>query len=192
MRAFIAIDLPDHIRSALAEKQMLFRPLAPDASWTRPEGIHITLKFLGEISNQQAKSVQESLAAIPPFPAFKLEIEGYGFFPNARRPRVFWTGVGASAPLQELAEKVESAMETLGFAREQREFAPHLTLARFREPRSQTALVHLIESQSRERLGGFEVSKFFLFESKLSPRGAQYRKIANFGGAQPQAEQQRE
>jgi 2'-5' RNA ligase len=187
MRAFIAIDLAESIQAELRRQQAALRAACPEARWTRPEGIHLTLKFLGEISDDQVQRVTESLAALEPFEKFSVEVKGFGFFPDARRPRVFWAGVEAPSGLARLAERVEASMGTLGFEREQRAYSPHLTLARFKIPRPQPALVALLERQGvvphqTPLLGRFEVSEFFLFESKLSPHGAQYRKVARFPG----------
>ena len=179
MRAFIAIDLPEPIHAALAQHQAAFRAACRDARWTRPEGIHLTLKFLGEISDAQVKQVTEALAALGSFPAVSVQVKGFGFFPDARRPRVFWAGLEAPPALAELADRVEAAMERIGFPREQRSFTPHLTLARFKVPRPQPALQGLLPREAPD-LGRFEVSEFFLYESKLSRHGAEYRKVARF------------
>jgi RNA 2',3'-cyclic 3'-phosphodiesterase len=180
MRAFIAIDLPDALHAALAEAQQNFRSAARDARWTRPEGIHLTLKFLGEISDAQLKQVVEALSQLGPFAPFSVEIKGFGCFPQVRRPRVFWAGVVAPPALAELVTHIESRMEKVGFAREDRAFSPHLTLARFQVPRPQPALEAAISAHANTPLGSFNASEFFLFESKLSPQGAQYRKIIRF------------
>jgi 2'-5' RNA ligase len=180
MRAFIAIDLPEHVRAGLAAAQQAFRGACREARWTRPEGIHLTLKFLGEISDAQTKQVVESLAHLGPFEPFSAEVKGYGFFPQANRPRVFWAGVEAPPALAELAGRVESRLEKVGFAREDRAFSPHLTLARFQVPRPQPALVAAVSGQADVSLGQLEVSEFFLFESKLLPQGAEYRKVKGF------------
>ena len=180
MRAFIAIDLPDSIRAALGRAQASFRSACPDAGWTRPEGIHLTLKFLGEISDAQVREVRESLKKLGRFESFTVGLKGFGFFPDARRPRVFWTGVVAPANLSWLAEQIEAAMQAIGFAREERPFRPHLTLARFKGPQPPPALQALVAQQREEELGNFEVSEFFLFESELSPKGAKYRKVERF------------
>jgi len=180
MRAFIAIDLPENIRTALRQEQAAFRSASPDARWTQPEGIHLTLKFLGEISDRKVSDVSESLKSLGRFESFTVGLKGFGFFPHARRPRVFWVGVEAHAGLGRLAEQVEEAMHRIGFAREERAFHPHLTLARFRVPQPQPALQELLTRQGEVELGSFDVSEFYLFESKLSPQGAQYRKVERF------------
>jgi 2'-5' RNA ligase len=180
MRTFIAIDLPEPLRAALAEAQQGFRSACPDARWTRPEGIHLTLKFLGEISDAQAKQVVEALAQIGPFEPFSVEVKGFGFFPQARRPHIFWAGVAAPPALAEFAARIESHMEKIGFAREDRAYSPHLTLARFKVPRPQPALEAAIAARANTSLGKFEASEFFLFASELSPQGAHYRKVMRF------------
>jgi 2'-5' RNA ligase len=180
MRAFIAIDLPERLHAALAQTQQTFRKAAPEARWTRLEGIHLTLKFLGEVSDAQVKEVVEALGQMGRFEPFSVEVRGFGFFPQARRPRVFWVGVEAPPALAELAARVEGEMEKTGFRREQRAFTPHLTLARFEVPRPQPALEAALAQHEAASLGRFEASEFFLFESKLSPQGAQYRKVVRF------------
>ena len=180
MRAFIAIDLPESLRVALRRKQADFRSVSPDARWTQPEGIHLTLKFLGEIPDHKVREVAECLKKLGPFEPFAIRVKGFGFFPDGRRPRVFWVGIEDSASLIRLAEQVDKAMETIGFAREQRAFHPHLTLARFKVPQAQPALQAAISQDPEQDLGSFDVSEFFLFESKLSPHGAEYRKAERF------------
>jgi 2'-5' RNA ligase len=180
MRAFIAIDLPEALHTALAEAQQVFRSACRDARWTCPEGIHLTLKFLSEISDSQTKQVVEALTRIGAFEPFLVEVKGFGFFPQARRPRVFWAGVEAPPALAELAARVELEMEKIGFAREDRAFSPHLTLARFHVPRPQPEMEKAVAERAGTSLGKFEASDFFLFESKLSPQGSQYRKAMRF------------
>ncbi len=187
MRTFIAIDLPEAILAALGQQQAAFRAACStcrkeEVRWTRPEGIHLTLKFLGEISEERLREVTEVLRTLEAFENFSVEVKGFGFFPDARRPRVFWAGLEAPPALPQLAERVEAAMEKLGFAREARPFTPHLTLARFKVPRPQPTLQARIEQEFDRTLGRFDVSEFFLFESKFSGGGAPavYRKIARF------------
>ena len=191
MRAFIAIDLPADIRTTLGQKQADFRTALSQANpsspqfesnirWTHPEGIHLTLKFLGEITDAQVKQVTDSLSGLKPFESFSVEVKGFGFFPSAERPRVLWAGVQAPPVLARLAGEVESSMESSGFPREQRVFNPHLTLARFRAPAPRPNLRALVEQQADATMGRFEITHFYLFESKLSPRGSEYRKVARF------------
>lgn len=191
MRVFIAVDLPDTIRTALGQKQADFQAALTkenpakakresDIRWTRPAGIHLTLKFLGEITDAQVNQVNGSLSDFRPFESFQVEVKGFGFFPAAARPRVLWAGVLAPPELAQLALEVEQKMEESGFPREQRAFNPHLTLARFKNPGAQPMLRALVEQQEDVTVGRFEITQFYLFESKLSPRGAAYRKVVRF------------
>ena len=187
MRAFIAIDLPEEIRRTLGERQAEFRTScnagsrsACEIRWTRPQGFHLTLKFLGHVPDDQIDRVIEALQPLRRFEKFSVEVKGFGFFPNARRSRVLWVGVEAPAALEELARRLESAMERLGFAREERPFTPHLTLARFKSPQALPGLEQLLNRRSEASLGRFDVSEFVLFESKLSPHGAEYKRVMSF------------
>ncbi len=187
MRTFIAIDLPEAVQAALAQAQSDLRATLPrstqaseGARWTRPEGVHLTLKFLGEIPPPQLEQLTRALQAIGGFEKIPVEVKGFGFFPEARRPRVLWAGVVAPPALGELARRVEDTLEPLGFARENRPFSPHLTLARFKVPRPQPALQALVERDANRWFGRFEATEFYLFETILSSSGAVYRKVAKF------------
>ena len=180
MRAFIAIDLPESVRQGLAQAQDRLRAVCTEARWARPEGIHLTLKFLDQISSAQVAQVTRALAAIGPFVPFPVRVRGFGFFPAEGRPRVFWAGIEAPDDLGQLAARVESALTALGFAAEDRAFSPHLTLARFKVPRPQPRLQAVLREPADSDFGAFEVAEFFLWESKLAPQGAQYQKVARF------------
>jgi len=185
MRLFIAVDLPDSVRAALAREQARLRSVCVgggEIRWTRPEGVHLTLKFLGEVAATRLKEVSDALGDVATFDPFEIDVRGFGFFPSARRPRVFWAGLEVPPALDELAGRVEAAMATLGFPSENRPFQPHLTLARFESQRAQPALEAAIHSGEAD-LGRWIVSGFFLFESKLRPGGAEYAKLARFPGA---------
>jgi RNA 2',3'-cyclic 3'-phosphodiesterase len=180
MRAFIAIELPEELRNRLAQEQARFHDAAADGRWTRPEGIHLTLKFLGEIPDQQVEQVKKALGEIGGFEPFRIHLKGFGFFPDALRPRVFYAGIDAPPQLAQLAAQVETALAPLGFPPDQRTFSPHLTLVRFKVHRQQPKLQGLLAAQGETSMGELEVSDFFLWESKLSSQGAQYRKVARF------------
>ena len=180
MRAFIAVELPESLREALRRAQARFREACPDARWTRPEGIHLTLKFLGEISSRQESQVKETLSRMERFEKFTVRVQGFGFFPEAKRPRVFWAGLDAPHALAKLAAQVENAMATVGFPPENRPFKPHLTLARFKIPRPVPKLEALLAEWDDALVGTFEVSEFHLWESRLLPGGSEYHKLARF------------
>jgi RNA 2',3'-cyclic 3'-phosphodiesterase len=188
MRAFVAVDLAEDVRTALAREQARFKAVcAPnrDIRWTRPEGLHLTLKFLGSIETERVRPVIAALQALEPFAPFMVEVRGFGFFPDARRPRVFWVGLEASSALGELAVRVETALEPLGVERENRPFKPHLTLARFDRPLTPSALTAALNESTVESFGSFEVTEFFLFESRIRSGGAEYFKLERFPTSPP-------
>lgn len=183
MRVFAAIDIPDSIRRDLGRLQEEFRRVAGNGArgvtWVRPSGIHLTLKFLGEISEARVASAIAALRSVGQFPRFPLEVSGCGFFPDARRPRVLWAGVSAPSDLAVLARQIDAAFAAHGFAPEDRALQPHLTLARFRVASPQPAIA--LAAREAKMTGRFEVSEFCLFESLLTPGSpAEYRKISSF------------
>ena len=130
MRLFVAMDISDEVRSSLAALSAKLRSACQDAHWPRIEGLHVTLKFIGETPAEKIEMIKDALAAIPGRAPFSINFRGFGFFPNARRPRVLWAGIESSAELAGLAAAVDTALHPLGIPREEREFTPHLTLAR--------------------------------------------------------------
>jgi RNA 2',3'-cyclic 3'-phosphodiesterase len=183
MRVFVAIDLPESVRAALARAQARLRAACarnPGIRWTRPEGLHITLKFLGEISADHVPALAAALQGVGPFEKFSVEVKGFGFFPDARHPRVLWAGIDAPPALRSLAERVDAALSKLDFPPEDRPFRPHLTLARFRAQRPEPALEAALEELSSTSLGCFDAAEYFLFESRLRPGGAEYNKLTGF------------
>jgi RNA 2',3'-cyclic 3'-phosphodiesterase len=182
MRTFIAIDITPEIREQIAAFIQDNRNALTGARWVRPEGMHITLKFLGEISAEQKQSVEAALEQVRAS-NLDLTVGGLGFFPSERRPRVFWVGIQSSEALPALAAAIDERLIPLGFDREKQAYTPHLTLARFNpgvkagNPASEAK--KLLERQ-QPNFGTMTASEFFLFQSKLSPQGAQYTKLARF------------
>jgi len=179
MRAFIAIELPDEIKQGIARVQEQLRKTDISAGWTRSEGIHLTLKFLGEVPDAK---VQEIMAAITEAAQgtgkLNLTVEGAGAFPHARNPRVLWIGVtGDIEKLAALQAAVEDSMAGLGFEREERKFSPHLTLARIRFPKPRDNWQQVIEGIKDVKLGGFEAGHVSLMKSELKREGAVYTEI---------------
>jgi RNA 2',3'-cyclic 3'-phosphodiesterase len=129
MRIFIGIDLDQEIRAKIARFLEGVSGFAPEARWVRLESLHITLKFIGEQTAEQVEAITQQLRRVESAPV-EIQVSGYGFFPTATSPRVFWIGIHASPHLAELACRVDSAVAELGVPREEREFSPHLTLAR--------------------------------------------------------------
>jgi len=183
IRSFIAIELPEEIRQALAELQArLQTEKQPAVKWVDPYGIHLTLKFLGSIAAAKTSDItsamEEAARDIAPFP---LEVKGVGVFPNFKRVRVVWVGVeGDILQLKLLQQRIESSLVPLGFARESRPFTPHLTLARVREKGSsieQQNFGQVIASASFESAHHFTVNRINLMRSQLTTEGAIYSQI---------------
>jgi 2'-5' RNA ligase len=184
MRLFVAFDLPDAVRSALGELIAQLKPLCCAARWARPEGMHVTLKFIGHAiadgDTKKLNGVRAALAAVRSSEPVEMRYRGVGFFPDARRPRVMWCGVEASANLAQLAGDIERALEPLGIPCETRAFVPHLTLARFKSPEGVDALARSAAEWASRDFGSASETKFHLFESLLKPGGAEYRKIESY------------
>ncbi len=180
MRVFLAVDLDSHVRERLAELERELRPLARRARWVRPEGLHLTLRFFGEVSAEAVETLASSLAnAFNGLPAFALRFRGCGVFPDRRKPRVLWVGVPEPPPaLFELQSRAEAVAPSRGFPREPRRFDPHLTVARFREPEKR--IESILSSVEDRDFGGTEIQEAILFESRLSPAGSSYQRLRSF------------
>src|SRR5215468_6157229 len=124
MRLFVGIDLPAEIHAKITRFLDGVRGFAPDARWVRPESLHITLKFIGEQKPDQAEMIRERLVRIEAA-GFDVRLAGYGFFPTARAPRVFWIGIQAGPELARLAGEVDRAISEFGIAAEDRPYSPH-------------------------------------------------------------------
>ncbi len=182
MRTFIAIEIPEETMQGLRDAQRLLRTDAVDASWPKPEGIHLTLKFLGEVPESKVPGIMDALTlAVAGSRRFRLGVNGTGTFPNARNARVVWAGLGGEIEcLDRLQAAVEDAMESAGFERENRPFTPHLTLGRIKYIRSREAWVRSLEQVKGLSLPAFEVSSFNLMKSELKRTGAEYTQVAKF------------
>ena len=185
MRLFVALEIPAAVRDNLAaqikELRHLPAPLADKRlRWVRPENLHVTLKFIGEVEAARLDGIRRALTAIGLDAPVGLELRGLGFFPDERYPRVLWVGLNASGNLPVLARDIDRALEGQGIARDQRAFTPHLTLARF-EPRAfDEKLRTAIQKNSQREFGAFEAREFHLIQSKLQPSGAAYTSLAAF------------
>jgi 2'-5' RNA ligase len=179
MRTFIAIEIPAEIKKEMAEVQGRLKSPGVDAGWTRLEGIHLTLKFLGEIDEQRVPEIMNALTrAANGVGKFHLEIAGTGAFPNPKNARVVWIGVsGDIEKLAALQFSIEEAMAGLGMEREERKFTPHLTLGRIKYIRSRDAWVSALDALKDIRLAGFDVDAVSLMKSELQRSGAVYTEI---------------
>jgi 2'-5' RNA ligase len=183
MRLFVALEISTSIREKLAELLAALRAVSPQTRWVRPENLHVTLKFIGEVPEAKLAAIRRALTQVCSDQAVTLDFRGLGFFPDERHPRVLWAGVEASPNLVGLAADIEKATETLGIPREQRPFSPHLTLARFEPARIPEQLWTAIQGNTGRDFGSLHTNHFHLIESKLKPSGAEYTTVESFGFA---------
>jgi 2'-5' RNA ligase len=183
MRLFVALEIPGEIRDALALVLKELRGFAPLAKWVRAENLHVTLKFLGETESDKVSAIANALGSIRSEQPITLEFRGLGFFPNEKRPRVFWVGMESSPNLKILAEEIDQRLSRLGFPREDRPFTPHLTLARLNPPGLPPKLGYAVAENSSRNFGFFTTREFHLIESKLKSTGAEYTTVQSFSFA---------
>jgi 2'-5' RNA ligase len=180
VRLFVALEIPSAVRENLAALLKSLRTVSPQTRWMRPENLHITLKFMGEVPETKLAAIRNALADARSEQPVTLDFRGLGFFPNENHPRVFWAGIEASPNLKTLAADIERAMEKLGIPREQRPFSPHLTLARFEPSGLPERLRSAIQENRAHEFGSFRANQYQLIESKLKPSGAEYTTLESF------------
>ena len=185
MRTFIAIDLDPEIKNSLSQ---LIDELASldkgkrNIKWVSRQGMHLTLKFLGEIEEKKAREVENTLKkTAEKSSSFLLRVRGTGFFPpQTKYPRVLWVGVEEEETLLSLQSHLESEMEKAGFPREQRKFHPHLTLGRVKNPSFLSETLSLLEKYKDTIFGEMRAEKITFFQSVLKPSGAEYSVISEY------------
>jgi len=194
MRIFVGIDLDPEVRARIARFVEGMQGFAPDARWMPPQSLHITLKFIGEQKPEQVEAIIERLRRVEGG-AFEIRSAGYGFFPTATAPRVFWIGIHAGPQLAELAGSIDVAVAELGVPREERPYSPHLTLARAGRGNSSgspkrlkgdgpndtfAALQKRLAVMSELDFGTMTACEFILYQSQLSPGGSKYTNLQPF------------
>jgi 2'-5' RNA ligase len=181
MRLFVAIHVPERIRTTIAILLDEFRLIDPELKWIKSENLHITLKFLGKTDASQLDAVVKALSTIARSAhPITFNFAGLGFFPNARRPNILWTGIQASANAQVIVQEIDQALAVLGFPLQQREFTPHLTLGRFEKRALSRNMQSAIERNASGKFGGFTATEFHLIQSKLNSSGAEYTILHSF------------
>lgn len=184
LRLFVALELPDSILAALEDVQSKLQGKLPARAvrWVRGEGIHLTLKFLGETPATQCEAITDAVrAACAGHRSLTLRAAGLGCFPNPGRPRVVWVGLAGDLDrLARLQQAVEAALEPLGFRPEGRPFSPHLTLGRVKDasPADVKAVGRVIEGTTLGTLGEWTADAVSLMRSELGPGGARYTCLA--------------
>jgi 2'-5' RNA ligase len=178
VRAFIAVDLEPHVIEKICRAIGDLKPLLPGVRWVAPKNFHLTIKFLGDIDETRIDEIGAALAdTICPFPRLIINAKGLGVFPDLRRPRILWVGLVGST-LTTLAERVESALQPLGFAVEPRPFTPHLTIGRWRQyDRPPKSLGEELVRWRVHEFGESVVDQVILYQSVLKPEGAIYQAL---------------
>ncbi len=182
MRSFIAIELSEDVKSGLAGLQQELKGCGADIRWVKPDNIHLTLKFLGDVDEKKVRSIVEQVkGACADYSIFDLKISGIGVFPNLKSPKVLWTGVKVVDTLEGLCRDIDSGMASLGFPLEKRKFSPHLTLGRFRSMKGKGAVIDEIKLHNADCIGIVNVRAVSLMKSDLGPAGAKYTRVAEIG-----------
>jgi 2'-5' RNA ligase len=178
MRIFVALFPPEELRRSLLESAQELE-VSGRVRWVRPEGVHLTLKFLGETPEEAVEGLQQALSEVcARHGPFEVGLSGFGAFPSRRKARVIWSGVDAGADsLRALAEDVERSLEKLGFGRERRPYSPHLTLGRA-GGRPVTLGPEERDPEVKDR---FMARRIDLVESVLDRKGATYTTLAAYG-----------
>jgi 2'-5' RNA ligase len=183
VRTFLAIELPAAIRQSIADIQNKLKRSCPfDIRWLKPESIHLTLKFFGNVSGEDiialSRIVEQHGAAMFPL---QLTVKKLGVFPSLQRARVLWIGLsGETAPLVTLHKNLEQEWADCGFAKEDRPFRPHLTIGRIKSSRLDGAPVKFMAQADDWSAGSFRADSLVLFQSDLTPQGAVYTELARF------------
>jgi 2'-5' RNA ligase len=179
MRSFIAVPLPDEVRSTLAEVQEKLRSCGGAVRWSAASSIHLTFKFLGEIDPARLPGLTESLrTGTAAESRFSLQLNSLGAFPDLRHPRVIWCGLaGEVGRLEGLQQKVEQACIQAGFLPEEHPFRPHLTLGRVRAPMNLTPMTDYMRSCAPLK-AAFSVDRYHIYQSVLRPQGAVHSVLA--------------
>ena len=183
MRTFIAIDIPEPLKEKLRALQAEMKRFNAPVRWVTADGLHLTLKFLGEVSEAKLPSLCDPLTDIARSSTpFAIYLERLGTFPREQTPRVIWVGARSDGDgLARLARSVENAMTAQGFPAEERGFNPHLTLGRVKGADNLFRLMTYVKlySESQE-VGSFPADTMYLYKSTLTPAGSVYEKVTTF------------
>jgi len=176
IRTFIAVDLDKTVRNKTIALQEALKETGTDVKWVEPENLHVSLLFLDEVDEREVVEVCRIVAeTAKEHSSFMMSVETAGCFPNSRRPRVVWVGVGAGMQsLCAIHDDLETAFLNLGFRREDRKYSPHITLGRVKSDRPTESLASALAQQAGWKGGEFQVSELLVMGSKLKPGGPEY------------------
>ena len=179
-RTFLAVECSLEVRPRATELISALAQCPVNVKWVEPENLHLTIKFLGEVSDVDLPPICSAVTeAVATFPAFDAQCRGVGAFPHAGRPRTIWIGIEEGlAEFIELHERIDRCLAKLQFPRERRRFHPHLTVGRVRDRRDTSPLGEYLQERSEIRLGVLCVSEVVLFSSQLTAAGPIYSPLA--------------
>ena len=179
LRCFIAIEIPDAVKRAVAGTMDSLKKSGADVKWAVYENIHITLQFLGATDDSVIPQLKEALVKIlSPYPPFYITISQVGSFPGGRRPRVLWIGLEESETLINLQKDIANGMVKFGYPKEERGFTPHITIGRVKTNRNLHELMNRLDEIRAVSFSGFAVEKIVLMKSELKPSGAKHYSLA--------------
>ena len=178
-RLFTGIPLSAELRQRLAEAEKELGQVSANTSWVGAEKLHITMRFLGEVSEVLVPQIEEAInRTTQTHRSFPLEVRGLGAFPNSKRARVLWAGLSTGkTEAQALFNTLEKELEKVGFARETRPFSGHITLGRVRYPKHNVELERKLAESADIIFGGEPAERLVLFKSTLQPRGSIYHEV---------------
>jgi len=175
IRTFICFELPEPILAQLRDYQEALKTYGPTVKWTRPGGIHLTLKFLGDVEEEKIDEIAGVLKEVSKeFEPIPIHVASSGVFPSYRKPRVFWVGVDEpSGTLERLQQRIEEELEKIGYEKESRRFHPHLTIGRLKRLTDLTRLVSKLKTDQID-MGSFTANEIVIMKSVLKQTGAEY------------------
>ena len=182
MRAFLAVALPEEARRSLTKLQETLAQSRAEVKWVEPPNLHVTLKFFGEVTDEQRQAIEGLLRRLAHQEGpFGLALDGLGAFPSLTAPRVIWVGLAeGTQALARIAGAIEREGAAMRLANEERPFAAHVTLGRVRSPRTRQALVQRLHASAWRPPTPWPVASLRLYQSILTPGGPRYSVLAEF------------
>ncbi|MFC1555996.1 RNA 2',3'-cyclic phosphodiesterase [candidate division KSB1 bacterium] len=179
IRTFIAVEIPETVKNEIADFQNALRKEHFSIRWVRPENLHLTLKFIGDIPESLVEDIKTGVFERGSlYSPFEVSLKGTGVFPTIKRPKVFWAGITQGRDeLSTLAEKTENALVKFGIEKDRRPFKPHLTIGRIKDPRETSGIVRHISVDFFTGIP-FTVDRMIFMRSILKPSGAEYSPLA--------------
>jgi 2'-5' RNA ligase len=176
IRTFIAVDLDKAVRNRTIALQETLMETGTEVKWVEPENLHVSLLFLGEVEDRQVVDVCRVVEEVAKeHPSFLMSVETAGCFPNPRRPRVLWVGVGeGTQSLCAIHDALETPLLELGYRREERKYSPHITLGRVKSDRPTMKLASALAQHAGWKGGDIQVRELLVMGSKLTPQGPEY------------------